>query len=156
MARRDDDEEIRGESPHNGAQSRHPHLEVEGAQQDVESEQHNEHIPHIRGQKQLIHLLDIRQRLVRLITGSKLIGRHPTEQRVRPTGRLTRPVIILFRLTARTDSGHSVMLGKDPSFKHCRTEIGERDEGEKHDCQNIRQKLFQSFHKSFLLIHIFK
>ena len=149
---RNDDEEVGRECPDDGSEGRHPCPEVESTQQDVEAEQHHEHIPHVGRQVKMIQILDALQQVRRVIAGCHLIGRHPTEDGVCPAGTFAGTFQIFLALLPCTDARHRVMLAQDASFGHCRTKIHKRDDRKHHHGHHIRNQSLPSIHKLNLFL----
>ena len=63
MASSNDDEEIGGESPDNGAQGCQMLAEVECPKQDIEAQEVGEYIPHVLRQPQMIGIHHLRQQI---------------------------------------------------------------------------------------------
>ena len=141
-----DNEEIGRESPNDGSQSRHPHLEIESTEQNVESEQHHEYIPDISRQVQMIQILNPLQPIRRIIARRHLIGRHTSENGIRPTGTLSCPLQIFLALLTGTDTRHRVVLRKNTPLGHRRTEVSERNNGKNQDCYYIRKDSLDCIH----------
>ena len=123
MSGRNDDKEIGRERPDDSPQTRHPHLEVKGTKQDIEAQEHHKHIPYISRQIQMIQILYPLEQVRRVVTRCHLVSRHPTKNRIGPTGTLTGTFQVFLSLLAGTDTCHRVMLRKNASFGHRRTEV---------------------------------
>ena len=153
MSGSNDDEEVGREGPDNGAQSCHPHLEVECTEQDIESQQHHKHIPDISRQVQVIEILDALQPVGRVVAGCHLVRRHPAEDGVCPTGPFTGPLQVFLSFLSGTDARYRVVLGKNTSFGNRRTEVSERDNRKHYDGDDIGENSLECIHnlKSFYI-----
>ena len=74
-----DDEIIAGESPQHCTEGCHPRTEVECTQQDVEAQQHHEHITGNLRQTQLVYFFHCGQRISAIVRRRHLIGGHTRE-----------------------------------------------------------------------------
>ena len=119
-----DNEEIGREGPHHAAQRRQVPTEVEGTQQQIETQQIGKQIPHIVGQPQVPHVLHLRQHVRRLVRRCQLVGGHTREQRVGPTGALAGLLVIFLLLLSGTLSGRGIVTVENPTLYVGRKEIG--------------------------------
>ena len=142
----DDDEEIGREGPQDRSQRRHPDLEIERPQQDVESQQHDEHIHDVGRKPQLVNPLQAFQRVRGFVTGGHLVGGHPGEQGVRPARPLARALIILLHLYAGPSTRAMVVPGQDQPLRHRMEEIQEANHDEQDYSQHVRQITLKLIH----------
>ena len=122
-----DDEEITGESPHDGTQRSQIPAEVESPQQDVESQQIGKHIPHVLRQPQVVGIGHSTQCIGTVVRRSHLVGGHAAEQGVSPTCALTRPLLILVHFLTCPAHRRRVVAIQDAPLDVCRKEIGKRN-----------------------------
>ena len=137
----DDDQEIGAERPEHSAQGRQMLAEVEGPQQDVESQQIDEQVPHIVGQPQVIGLLEYRHRVGAVVRRCYLVGGHTGEQTVGPACPLAGLLQILRCLLAGADAGRDVALVQHTVLHVGRIEIGKSQNGKKHNGRHVEQAL---------------
>ena len=144
-----DDEEIARERPDDTAEHGQIPAEVEGTQQDIESQQVGKHIPHVLRQPQVVGLLRLLQQLRTLVRRRYLVRRHTTEQRVRPSRPLTGALVVFRCLLSCAPAGRRVVPVEDASLDVGREEIGERYYCKKNHCHDVWQPLFEIFHNAF-------
>ena len=99
--------------------------EIERSEQDIETQEVGEYIPHIFRQPQMIGIYHLRQQIRGAVRGSHLIGGHTTKQGIGPTTSLTCFLQILDTFLSGTTSCRGIMTIKDSSLNICREEIGE-------------------------------
>ena len=138
----DDDEVVAGEGPQHSAQGGHPCAEVEGAQHDVEAQQHHEYVGRHGGQAQLVERLQAPQRVGAGIGGSHLVGRHSAEERVRPARTLSAMrLAIVLHLNAAAYGTAVVVAGQHQSVADGTQEIKQADEDEEAYGQHVGNNL---------------
>ena len=152
MAGCDNDEVVAREGPEHGTQSSHPHPEVEGAQHDVEAQQHHEDISRYGGQAQLVERLKPPQRIGAGIGGSHLVGRHAAEERVRPSCAFTvvRLAVVL-HFYAAADGTAMVVASQNASVANGTQEIKQADEDEEAHSQHIGKNLSIIHNSQFVI-----
>ena len=121
----DDNQEIGAESPQHGTEGGEMAAEVEGAQQDIETQKIGKKIPHIVGQPQMIGVGSHGHGLGTLVRGGQLVGGHSAKQAVGPARHLAGALLVLVHLLSRTPSGRTIVLVKDAPLYVGREEIGE-------------------------------
>ena len=126
-----DDEEVTGESPYHSTQGCHPLTEVEGTEQDIETEKVGENEPHILWQPQVVGIHSLVQSVHTLVRRHHLIRGHAAEHRIGPTRRPTGLLLELSSLHHGTLACRGVVTIKNPSLyvggekvckRHCRKE----------------------------------
>ena len=105
VPRCNDDEEVGGEGPDDGAQHGQMLTEVEGAQQDVEAQQVGKHVPYVLWQPQMVGIGQHRQVVGGVVRGRHLIRRHAREEGIGPPGTFSCALIVLHGLLAGTAPG---------------------------------------------------
>ena len=141
-----DNEEIRAESPHHRAQRRQIPAEVEGAQQEVEAQEVDEHIPDILGQPQVVGINDLSQQIGAVVRGCRLVGRHTAEQGVGPAGALTRTLIILLLFLSGSHACRGIVTIEDAPLRVGREEIGEGQDGKQQYGHNVGHEFLECSH----------
>ena len=104
--------------------------EVEGPQQDIESQQVHEHIPHVLWQPQVIGINHLRQQVSRAIRRRCLVGRHTSEEGIGPTTALTGLLQVLDALLSGAAPSRGIMTIEDTSLDVGREEVSESQNGE--------------------------
>ena len=146
MACGNDDEEIAGESPKDGAQHSEILFEVEGAQQDVEAQEIGKDIPHVFRQPQVVGILHLAQDIGRGIGRRDLIGGHTAEGGIGPAGALAGLFEIELALLTESATCRGVFAVEDSAVDVSRHEVDKTDDGKEDDGQDIRQPFLQCFH----------
>ena len=146
MAGSDDDEIIAGKRPKDGTKGGHPHLEIEGAQEDVEAQQHHKYQYHIVGEVELIDALRLMQAFRRGIGGSYLVGGHAAKESVGPTGAFTVALAVLLHLMGSTGAAAMIMTRQDVAFADGAGEVEEGKGQEEKDGQEVGEEVFQMLH----------
>ena len=142
-----DDEIVTAEGPEHSAQGGHPHAEVEGAQQDVEAQEHHKHVGRNVGESQLIHLLEPREGVCAVIAGAHLIGGHSAEEGVGPACALTMmSLAVMVHLHVAAYRGAVVVSRKHESVTDGCNEIEDADGHEEHHSQQVGKELPQLVH----------
>ena len=136
----DDDEVVAREGPQHSAQSCHPGAEVKGTQQDVEAQQHHEHVGSHGWQSQLIDGLEAAQRVGARVGRAHLIGGHAREERVRPSGALSvMSGAILFHFHVAAHGCAVVVARQDEALRDGLPEVGHADGHKEDDGQRVGQ-----------------
>ena len=117
--------------------------EVEGTQQDIETQQVGKDKPHILGQPQMIGIHRLRQQISRSVRRSHLIGRHTTEEGIRPSATLTGLLQIFDTFLSGASSCRRVMAIEDTSFDIGGKEISKGQNGKQQHCQHVGQAFLQ-------------
>ena len=140
MTRSDNDEIITAEGPQHSAQGSHPHTEIKCTQQDIEAQQHHEHIGSHSRKAQLIHLLKHGKHIGAVIAGTHLIGRHTTKEAVGPACALTMMrLTIMIHLHTTSCRSTMVMSRQYQTIPDGREEIRHADGHKEDDGQHVGQ-----------------
>ena len=146
MSCRYNDEEITGERPDNGPQSRQRRPELKGSEQDVEAEEIDEDIPHIVWQPEVIGFGHLCEGIGTVVGGSRLVGWHSSKGGVAPSRPFSRSLVIFQCFLSGAPSRRGVVLVENSPLDVGREEIGKRDEYEHDHGDDVGQAFFQSFH----------
>ena len=138
-----DDEEVGRECPQYRTERCHPGPEVEGTQQQIEAQQHDEYIVGVAGDEEPVGPLHPTEHIGRFVAGRHLVGGHTTEQRVGPAGTLAGAFHVLLGFLTGTDAGCMVVLSKHQTLHIGRVEIDKRNDGKQGHRYHVGQ---QSFH----------
>ena len=133
VSRRNQNEEVGRESPHDAAQPCQPCRYAEYPQQDVEAQHQDERQVDVGGQEELVYFLCPLQRHGRVVRRRYLVSRHSAEKGIGPAGAFACLFVILFGFLSGAGSGSGVVLEQDASFHIRREKVGERNQDE---CQN--------------------
>ena len=143
VARGDDDEEIAAESPDDTAQYGQILTEVEGSQQNIESQQIGKHQPHIFGKPEVIDVLGALEQLLAIVGRRHLIGWHTAEDGVGPAGLLAGLLLVLYRFLAGATSCRGVVTIENATVEVGRHEIDKSDDGKQYHRQDVGKTFLQ-------------
>ena len=133
VSRRNQNEEVGREGPHDAAQACQPCRYAECPQQDVEAQHQDERQVDVGGQEELVYFLCPLQRYGRVVGRGYLVGRHSAEKGIGPAGAFACLFVILFGFLSGAGAGCGVVLEQNTSFYIRRKKVGERNQDECQD-----------------------
>ena len=151
VARSDDNQEVRRESPDDGTQCRQIGLEVEGPQENVEAQQvEKEEVDGGKpvGREEAEGIGGAGHGRGGAVGGSHLVGRHAAEDGVGPAGRfaVVRGAVLLLFLS-EAHGGHAVVPSEHQSFAQGRKEVERAHEQEGTEHEQVGPGLCKDFFK---------
>ena len=139
MSSGDDDEEIGAECPYYGPQCGETLTEVEGAEQDVETEHRGKDVPHIVREPQVVSLLHEGHRLGRIVRRCNLVSRHAAKETCCPSrGIAIVSIAVLVYFHIDTIVCTAIMLFESIALAHRSSEIDKGDDCKESNAQRIR------------------
>ena len=145
VAGRDDDEEIGRKGPGHGAQHGEERAEAEGAHEDVEPQQVEEHVAHDARRAEGIDVGEEAQHVRGLVGRGRLVGGHAAEHGVGPPRLLATLCKILGLLAAEAGGSLIVVTAQREALADGADEVAEADEKQGNDDKGVGPDFLKRF-----------